>query len=176
MTPRIFLIGFMGSGKSALAQPLAECLRWDVVDMDDFIEKKHLKTVGQLFEKLGEAKFREIECSVLEEISQCENTIISTGGGCPCFFDNMQTMLLRGVCIYLKLSVEELTKRLLKSHIDRPLIRGRSEEELLQFIRQKLEEREPFYSQSQLIIDCNGKSKTEIVEEIFKKITTFAEK
>ena len=174
MTPRIFLIGFMGSGKSTIGKLLADSLRWNVVDMDTFIEEKHFKTVGQLFEGHGEAKFREIERMALKEISQFENTVISTGGGCPCFFDNMQTMLLQGTCIYLKLSAEELTARLLKSQIDRPLIRGKNEEELLQFIRRKLDERESFYSQSQIIIDCSDKREMTIVQEIFEKITIFA--
>ena len=146
---RIFLIGYMGSGKTTVGQLLAARLGYNFIDMDSYIEEKQFKSVHQIFVELGEAKFRLLEQHCLHEIADFDHVIISTGGGSPCFFDNMKYMNEHGISIYLKLSPEQLAVRLGDSHINkRPLIADKKGEELLRFIREGLAIREPFYSQA----------------------------
>jgi len=139
----------MGSGKTTVGQLLATQLGYSFIDMDSYIEEKQFKTVHQIFVELGEAKFRLLEQHCLHEIADFDHVIISTGGGAPCFFDNMKFMNENGISIYLKLSPEQLAVRLGDSHANkRPLLEDRKGEELLRFIREGLVLREPFYSQA----------------------------
>ncbi len=89
---RIFLIGYMGSGKSTLGRRLAKHLNLQFVDMDHYIEERNYKTIPQIFAEEGEAEFRKKERKALEELSEFTNIIIATGGGAPCFFDNIDIM------------------------------------------------------------------------------------
>ena len=109
---RIFLIGFMGSGKTTLGKALAQKLGVDFIDLDLYIETRYHKTVREIFAESGEERFRQIEKSLLHEVADFENVIIAAGGGTPCFFDNIDYMNGHGTCVYLKASVEELCKRL----------------------------------------------------------------
>ena len=146
---RIFLIGYMGSGKTTVGQLLAVRLGYRFIDMDKYIEEKQLRTVHQIFIEHGEPKFRLMEQQCLHEIAAINHVVISTGGGAPCFFDNIKYMNNHGVSFYLKLSPEQLAERLEESHANkRPLLAGRKGEELLHFIREGLTIREPFYSQA----------------------------
>ena len=146
---RIFLIGYMGSGKTTVGQLLAARLGYSFIDMDAYIEEKQIKTVHQIFIELGEPEFRLLEQHCLHEIAAIDHVVISTGGGAPCFFDNIKYMNIHGISIYLKLSPEQLAERLEESHANkRPLLAGRKGEELLRFIREGLTIREPFYSQA----------------------------
>ena len=146
---RIFLIGYMGSGKTTVGKLLAARLGYNFIDMDTYIEEKQFKSVHQIFVELGEAKFRLLEQQCLHEIADFDHVIISTGGGAPCFFDNMKYMNEHGISIYLKLSPEQLAVRLGDSHSNkRPLLAEKKGEELLRFIREGLAMREPFYSQA----------------------------
>ncbi len=139
----------MGSGKTTVGQLLAARLGYSFVDMDVHIESKLFKSVSQIFAELGEHQCRLLEQQSLHEIAEFENVVISTGGGAPCFFDNMEYMNKQGVTIYLKLSTAELAERLEYSHANkRPLLAGRKGEELYQFIREGLALREPSYSQA----------------------------
>src|SRR5690554_5346297 len=105
---RYFLVGYMGSGKTTLGKKLATSLSLSFVDLDLYIESKYFKTIAQLFEEKGEDEFRVIEKNSLREVCEFENVVISTGGGTPCFFDNMQLMNEKGNTIYLKQSVDDL--------------------------------------------------------------------
>jgi len=146
---RIFLIGYMGSGKTTIGKLLAERLQCSFVDMDAYIEKNQFKTVSQIFIELGEEEFRLLERQCLHEVAEFDNVIISTGGGAPCFFDNMEFMNSHGLTIYLKLTSAELAERLETSHANkRPLLAKRKGEELQQFIAEGLAVREPFYAQA----------------------------
>ena len=166
---RIFLIGYMGSGKTTIGKLLAVKLGYSFVDMDTHIEEKQFKTVAQIFSELGEEKFRLLEQHCLHEVAEFENVVISTGGGAPCFFDNMDYMNSKGLTVYLKLSPIQLTERLETSKANkRPLLAERKGEELRQFIADGLAKREPYYSNAQLVI--SGDFET-AVEEIIKKIT-----
>ncbi len=152
---RLYLIGFMGCGKTTVGKMLSAALGYSFVDLDLFIEQRYLKSVSQLFAEYGEAHFREVERRALHEVSTFEQVVISTGGGSPCFFDNMEFMNREGLTIYLKASVSTLYERLLKGRSKRPLIANKSKEEMVVYIEEMLEKREPFYSQSALILPIN---------------------
>ena len=146
---RIFLIGYMGSGKTTVGQLLATQLGYGFIDMDNHIEGKLFKSISQIFTELGEDQFRLLEKQCLHEVAEFDHVVISTGGGVPCFFDNMEYMNKQGITVYLKLSSADLAERLELSHANkRPLLAGRKGEELLRFISEGLAKREPFYSQA----------------------------
>jgi shikimate kinase len=153
MDTRIFLIGFMGSGKSTLGAQLARRLEYHFVDMDQLIEDTAEMTIPEIFDEHGEEVFRKWEHDILQELCQRENMVISTGGGVPCHSGMMDLMNSCGTTIYLQLSPEALLSRLVKSRTERPLIKGKSEAELLEFIRSKLKEREKFYSRASHVVD-----------------------
>lgn len=150
---RIFLIGFMGSGKSTLGRRLKTELAWDFIDLDDYFEMRYQTTIKQYFADFGEQAFRDAEHKMLSEVTCKEKVIIATGGGTPCYFDNVKLMNDSGLTIYIKLSVDTLVGRLSGPKQVRPLVAGKSGEELQAFISKKLAEREPFYTNSQVIAD-----------------------
>jgi len=165
---RIFLIGYMGSGKTTVGHLLATKLGYGFVDMDTYMEEKLFKSVHQIFVEFGEKKFRLIEQHCLHEIADFDHVIISTGGGTPCFFDNMKYINDHGISVYLKLPAEVLTKRLEESHANkRPLLSERKGEELLMFIKEGLSIREPFYSQANFSVTGEIES---AVSKIFELI------
>ncbi len=167
---RIFLIGYMGSGKTTIGKLLATKLNYSFVDMDAHIEEKQFKSVSRIFAEKGEDEFRQIEKNCLHEVAEFENVIISTGGGAPCFFDNMEYMKQHGLTIYLKLTPEELKNRLESSKANkRPLLAERKGEELLYFIAEGLSKREPFYSQAEIVI--TNDTEENIVNKITKIIS-----
>jgi shikimate kinase len=145
MHPRIFLIGFMGSGKSTLGSRLARRIGYLHVDMDQLIEETAGMTIPGIFKEHGELVFRKWEKDVLTELCSRRNIVISTGGGAPCHDDLITVMNEHGITIYIDLPGKALKERLLHSKTERPLIKGMSEAELLEFIGGKLKEREPFY-------------------------------
>jgi shikimate kinase len=167
---RIFLIGFMGSGKTTVGRPLARALGLRFVDMDHYLADVQHKTIGEIFEAIGESGFRALERQTLAELSVAENTLVATGGGAPCFSDNIQTMNQAGTTIYLQLSPEGLAARLKHGRDKRPLLRGLNDEELLSYIRTTLAQREPFYQQARIIVDCDGYSDAQIVEKCKRAI------
>ncbi|MGA6121576.1 shikimate kinase [Sphingobacterium anhuiense] len=153
MPKPIFLIGYMGSGKTTLAKKLASKLELPFIDTDDEIVKEIGMSITEYFQLHGEEKFRELERKQLLKTAQ-QNAIVSTGGGSPCFFDNMQWMNENGISVYLQMSPKSLFDRLSQSKPNkRPILIGKTEEELFNFITEKLTEREPFYQQAHLIID-----------------------
>jgi shikimate kinase len=166
----IYLVGYMGTGKTTIGKLLAEKLSRSFIDMDGFIENRYHKTVSSIFEEKSEAGFREIEHRTLQEISSFENVVVSTGGGLPCFFDNMDLMNRTGITIYLKASVDELVGRLSFDKQKRPLIKGKNAEDLRDFVKTNLEKRESFYSQAAFIFDiprCSSKKEiSQWVEEL----------
>ena len=165
---RIFLIGYMGCGKTTIGKILAEKMGYNFVDLDLFIEKKYLKTVSEIFAEMGQKKFRKIEQKCLAEVSDFEKTIIATGGGTPCYFDNLNKMNESVLTVYIRLTTKELFSRLESSQASkRPLIADKKGEELHLFIQNGLKVREPFYLQAKLIV--NGYDEN-LVEQISKII------
>ncbi len=150
---RVYLIGFMGCGKTKLGRKLAPEMGLNQVDLDHFIEESMFMSIPQIFEQHGEDEFRKMESSKLKEVATFNDVLISTGGGAPCYFDNMQAMNETGVTLYIKLKPKKLAKRLLKSKNERPLIKGKDKDELIEFIKFKLQERKAFYKKAHLILD-----------------------
>jgi len=167
---RIFLIGYMGAGKTTIGEQLAERLEYKFLDMDHVIEEKIQQSVSQIFSELGEEKFRQLERECLEKIATERNVVVATGGGAPCFYDNMEQMNACGLTVYLNLSPEELQERLELSHKNkRPLLAQRQGEELLNFIRKNLSEREPFYRKAAFVVSGTD-------EEMLQQILSFLRK
>ena len=145
-----FLIGFMGSGKSYMGKNLSKVLEIPCIDMDTQIEKNEGMSIKDIFEKKGEAYFRNLEHQFLLELDSNDNKIISTGGGVPCFFDNIKIMNQKGLTIYLNRSKDVVMRQLMKGAHKRPLLKNKTEAEISDFYNQKLAEREPFYKQAKI--------------------------
>jgi shikimate kinase len=145
---RIYLVGYMGCGKSTLGRRLAKHLGLQFIDMDHYIEERNCKSIPKIFAEEGEAEFRKKERHALEELSEFTDIVIATGGGAPCFFDNIDLMNNTGKTIYLNIHPNILADRLLKSKTERPLIKGKSREELIEFIDETLLKRNEFYLQA----------------------------
>ena len=146
---RIFLLGYMGAGKTTLGRALAAEIGIPFIDLDHYIEKRYCRTIAQLFAEKGEDGFREIERRMLHEVGEFEDVIISTGGGTPCFFDNIEYMNAQGTTVYLDVPVERLHIRLCIARSKRPLIKDKNDEELMEFIIEQLAKRAPHYSKAQ---------------------------
>jgi shikimate kinase len=146
---RIFLTGYMGSGKTTLGRALAADMGIEFIDLDHYIEQRYRKSIAQLFAEKGEEGFREVERRMLHEVGEFEDVIISTGGGTPCFFDNIEYMNAQGTTVYLDVPVERLHIRLCIARSKRPLIKDKNDEELMAFIIEQLEKRTPHYSKAQ---------------------------
>lgn len=169
---RFFLIGFMGAGKTTVGQELAKKTNSQFYDTDLIIEQRFNKKIAQLFDDLGEVDFRLIEKNIIDEISNFQNVIISTGGGTPCFHDNIYTMLNNGIVIYLEASPETLFKRLENEKLNRPLLRNKSNKELLNFISHSLINRRKFYEKAQIIFNTDDiLTKEELILDIDNLIT-----
>mgnify|MGYP000624671198 CR=1 FL=1 len=167
---RIFLIGFMGSGKTTIGKLLADLLSFEFIDTDVYIESQKGSSVSQIFDIEGEEAFRKLETHTLIQLIKKENVVIATGGGMPCFNSNMALINDLGYTFYLYTRTKELTRRLVASDGSvRPLLEGLGDEEALRsFIGNKLLERERYYFSSQYLIDCN-KTKEQVVEEIYSE-------
>ncbi|MBE6292842.1 MAG: shikimate kinase [Bacteroidales bacterium] len=145
---RILLVGFMAAGKTTLGKALAKELGLQFIDLDHYIEARYHRTISQLFAEKGEYGFRKIEQSMLHEVAEFEDVIISTGGGTPCFFDNMEFMNRQGTTVYLQASTEVIHTRLTIARVQRPLVTGKSEAELRTYIAETLQLRIPYYHQA----------------------------
>jgi shikimate kinase len=150
---KIFLIGFMGSGKSTTGKKLASHLNWSFIDLDEKIEIMTGMKIKNIFSEKGETFFRKVESETLHGIVSETNTVISTGGGTPCFGDNMDFMISNGLTIYLTMTPARLQSRLADSSDHRPLLKDIGKEELKEYIARKLSEREKWYSRAEIIVD-----------------------
>lgn len=160
MTQPIYLIGYMAAGKTTVGRLLAERIGWHFVDLDEAFMQMHGESTQDYIRNHGIEAFRKKEKYVLEDIADMapfDNVVYATGGGYPCYEDNMECVNELGLTIYLRWKAEDLVQRLLLTDLStRPVLQGRTAEELLSFITPQLEAREPFYAQSQLIIDAPG--------------------
>lgn len=168
---RIFLIGYMGSGKTTIGREVAKRLNLSFVDMDAHIESQQFKTVAEIFAEQGEDKFRELEQKCLMEVSEYENVVISTGGGAPCFFNNMEIMKSAGETFYLNLNPKVLSDRLKTTAIHkRPILASYEGDDLEKFIASALQKREPFYNRAKFVVSGNTD------KEIEDKIVEYAQR
>lgn len=145
---RIILIGYMGAGKTTIGKALAREMGLEFYDLDWYIENRFQKKIPEIFAERGEEGFRVIEQKMLHEVAEFENVIISCGGGTPCFYDNMDYMNQQGDTLYLNAAPSVLKEHLLMGKSQRPLIQGKSPEELEMFIQESLEKRLPFYTKA----------------------------
>lgn len=174
----LFLIGYMGCGKSTLGRRLARRLEVPFLDTDALIEAREGATVSDVFRYEGEERFREVEREVLEEaISGHESAVISTGGGLPVWHDNMTRMNAAGRTVYLRRSAENIAGRLSPyGRQKRPRLRGLNDEELVAFMTRDMAERDPFYSRAELVIECDRLSDEAIVASILDGADAGSEK
>jgi shikimate kinase len=148
----IFVTGFMGCGKTTQGKKLAKSMGYFFIDLDDYITNKYDKEIKDLFKEIGEEEFRKIETDALKECIQDNvKALIATGGGTPCFNDNLHLMKENGKVVYLKMDAEALYNRLFNAKSDRPLIQDKSNLEMLLYIENLLKNREVFYNQSHII-------------------------
>ncbi|MBN2697484.1 MAG: shikimate kinase [Bacteroidales bacterium] len=166
MVSRIFLTGFMGSGKTTLGRKLAKKLGYKFIDMDRYISGISGMTIPGIFSEYGEELFRKWESDVLKEIIKEEQVVVATGGGAPCHHDNMELMNQNGLTLYLRLTPESIRDRLVRSRNERPLIKGKSGKELLVYITELLQKREKDYMQSGLVVDGINPDVEQLVENI----------
>lgn len=163
---RIFLIGFMGSGKTTWGKLIAEKMNLRFYDLDDLSEKRANLKINDIFERKGESFFRKIEAVCLRELHEEDNYVLACGGGTPCFFDNMVLMNSMGVTIWMNTPRQVMATRLLEEASNRPLIRGMSPAKLQEFIDDMLEERLQYYSQAQIVVDPTVTTPEELIHQL----------
>lgn len=165
MNKTIFLIGFMGVGKSSLGKKLANKLQVPFLDTDDLLEQQFGISIADYFARNGEEAFRIAEKELLVQF-EFNNAVVATGGGLPCYSQNMDLLNEKGITIFLDRPVKELHQRLVNAKKKRPLLNRLSDEELLTFIDQKLLERLPFYEKAQIKLDRNNQTVDKVIDKI----------
>jgi shikimate kinase len=163
---RIFLIGFMGSGKSAMGAALAQELGLSFIDLDKNIENSYGKDIPAIFAADGEKRFRELEQQALTDALEQDNYVMACGGGTPCFFDNLAKMNDAGVTVYLKMSSDSLIERLEMEVDKRPLLMGKKGHELGAFVQELLLEREKDYLKAKYKVKNKDLKPSELAEFI----------
>ncbi|TXB66991.1 shikimate kinase [Vicingus serpentipes] len=166
---KIFLLGFMGCGKSTLGKKLANKLGFQFFDLDKCIEEKVQMSITDIFKTKGEEQFRKLESDELINIlNSNDNYVVALGGGAPCFNENMDLINNSGTSIYLKYNEGILASRLINAKAERPLIVNKTKEELIDFIAKLLKEREQYYLKSKLVIEGTNITVNEVTDLLFK--------
>ncbi|GAB3194144.1 shikimate kinase [Pontibacter aydingkolensis] len=162
----IFLLGMMGSGKSTLGKQLAQQLGYTFVDLDDYIEQREQRTIAAIFEEQGETHFRELERAALQAVVQeYRQAVIATGGGTPCFFDNINYMNQHGETIFLAVPTREIARRLISTNLKiRPLLASKSSEEINLFLAKTLAHRIQFYEQAKYKMESSAISVDQLAQ------------
>ena len=147
---RLYIVGYMASGKSTFGRALAEKTGWKFIDLDSEIEKKAGTKIPQLIAERGEAAFRELEGAALRQTASECKTVIACGGGTPCFRDNMEFMTLHGMTLWLIATPERIAERILEAGDTRPLVAGMEKPHLLDFVRKHLLQRQHHYCKASM--------------------------
>ena len=163
---RIFLVGFMFSGKSTVGKLLAKSMGYEHIDTDHMFESLYNISINDFFEKYGQDLFRELEHKLLLTLIEKDNIVISTGGGLPCFHNNMELIKQNGISIHINMSFKSIIHRQKKSKKNRPLLRNKSQEEIEIFLQDLLAKRIDIYNQSNIIIKGEDLSIKELKEKI----------
>ena len=163
---RIYLVGYMAVGKTSIGKQLAKSMGLKFVDLDVMIEEKQKQSIPEIFKNQGEAAFRGIEKAALHQTKFMNDCVIASGGGTPCFYDNMMKMNEWGVTVYLEMDVNSIAYRLYHAKTKRPLVEGKGETELKQFVKQHLEERSDYYQEATIHFNALGFNKFKLEELI----------
>lgn len=166
----IILVGYMCAGKTTVGKALAKELGRTFYDLDWYVEERFHKKVPQIFAEEGEDRFRDLERRMLHEVAEFENIVLSCGGGTPCHFDNMDYMNSVAETYYLKATPETLIQHIAISRGERPLLKGKSPDELREFVSAQLAEREPYYEKAQHIVDINVLDSFDKIKDIVSLI------
>ncbi|GAB2525838.1 shikimate kinase [Rufibacter soli] len=169
----VFLVGMPGCGKSTVGRALAEEVGYTFLDLDTLIEEQEGATVPQVFERKGQAYFREAEARALRQVTgEKRGVVLATGGGAPCFHGNMTFMLENGAAVYLQVQPQDLVARLTRQDLDaRPLLREKSPEALEEYLAETLAQRELFYAQAAFTVEAGGKTVAEVVAAVKQYLT-----
>lgn len=170
MSKHIILVGFMGSGKTTIGKLLAAELGLPFIDSDETIEQQEGKTITRIFEELGEDAFRKMEQDFIISLENKERSVISIGGGMPCFDDNMDRLKALGKVFYLNVSLMTLTQRLMNNRENRPLLADLSQNELSAHVFERLTNRTVFYRQAHSIVPNEGNDPKRVVAEIIREL------
>lgn len=168
----IFLIGYMGCGKSTMGRAVSALTGVPFIDLDNYIEQRFHITVKEIFAQRGEGGFRDVERRMLQEVADFEDVIVACGGGTPCFFDNMEYMNSHGTTVFLNTPIDRLHSRLMRGRHKRPLIADKDDEELMTFIKEALAKRMEHYSKAQITFSSE---RLENKSEIANTAREFAE-
>lgn len=169
---KISLVGYMGSGKTTVGKQLAELMGLGFIDLDEFIEVREGKSIQEIFSEKGEIYFRKLENELLKEVLSEKSFVLSTGGGTPSFYNNMDLINKNSLSFYLHASPTALAERLNQGQVERPLIAHVASEDLVEFIAKHLFERNAFYQMAHESIATSNRSEEEVVSAIHDKIKT----
>jgi shikimate kinase len=167
---KVYIIGFMGSGKTTTGHRLARMLGWPFTDLDSCIEERLGMKISEVFSVHGESYFRTIEAEMLRGLDPLAKAVVSTGGGTPCFDGNMDFMLGTGLTVYLRMTPSQIRSRISGTGGDRPLIRDMGDEELLSFISERLEQREKWYGRAELTVSGFDTDIRSLCDQIMSKL------
>lgn len=164
----IFIIGLPGTGKTTLSKKIATILNFKFCDLDNYIEQEFKVSITDIFEQFGETKFRQYERQSLLKISNEKNIVIATGGGTPCFFDNIELMNTKGITVYIDTPIKIIASRLIKSKTKRPLLEKVPKEKLTEHLSELLSQRENYYNQAKIKYNPITESFNKLIVEIQK--------
>ena len=163
----LFIIGYMASGKTTFGRALARKAGLDHIDLDFYIEQRFHSTVREIFAQKGEAEFRRLESAMLREVGEMSDVVVSCGGGTPCFGDNIDYMNSRGLTVCLQASDDVIADRILQAGNKRPLMAGKSRDEVIDTLRRHMEERKPYYDRAKIQLSGNRlENKSQIAETV----------
>lgn len=163
---KVYIVGYMGAGKTTAARRLAQRLGWGVADTDALFEEKYKISVNDFFNKYDEPLYRKLESEVLKSTESLENVVVSTGGGTACYFDNMEWMNQHGLTVFLRISPQAAVDRVIHSRHKRPLVEGKTEEELTEFVQRHYTSRLPYYEQAQITVKAEDLDLENLIEMI----------
>ncbi len=167
---KLFLIGYMGAGKSTSGEKLAALLNYNFIDLDKLIEKDYMLSIPEIFATKGEQGFREMEHQTLKRLLEKDNLVIACGGGTPCYYNNLELINNNGISVYIKMSVDALVDRLVTAKEKRPIIENKTEIELRSFISRQLIKREDFYRKAQFTVKGKDLDINELALFVKKKL------
>ena len=165
---KIFLIGFMGSGKTHWGRLLSEKLKLPFFDLDEQVESHEGRSIPEIFSQSGEEHFRLSEKDALHIITESHDSfVMACGGGSPCYFNNIDYMNQSGITVWLNTAIEILFQRLLKEKDTRPLLKGLTDEQLKRFIVKKYADRKIYYEQAEVVIEEDSLELDRLIEKVF---------